>query len=206
MWCEWIVSSSLWDAAYYECLHELKKNNKKINDIKCEDWKSTSSGLSLKGTLKGPFQGKVEDQQGLHPEGEEEQEALVDKPYRDSFGALVKNCNMLHNIVGPACIFLKEGFSHTFVCKYKSSVLTPTRWCNLLSINPSSFPPAQSTRPCCSPDHLCHPHSVTSVIQTPSTNVSIVISMEKYWRALVAHALNRVTRVDVEVSSQQYLH
>uniref|UniRef100_A0A3P8V6Y3 Calcium binding protein 2b n=1 Tax=Cynoglossus semilaevis TaxID=244447 RepID=A0A3P8V6Y3_CYNSE len=44
----------------------------------------------------------------------EEQEALVDKPYRDSFGALVKNCNMLHNIVGPACIFLKEGFSHTF--------------------------------------------------------------------------------------------
>uniref|UniRef100_A0A3P8VRX4 Calcium binding protein 2a n=1 Tax=Cynoglossus semilaevis TaxID=244447 RepID=A0A3P8VRX4_CYNSE len=24
--------------------------------------------------------------------------------------ALVKNCNMLHNIVGPACIFLRQGF------------------------------------------------------------------------------------------------
>uniref|UniRef100_A0A3Q4GB75 Uncharacterized protein n=1 Tax=Neolamprologus brichardi TaxID=32507 RepID=A0A3Q4GB75_NEOBR len=37
-----------------------------------------------------------------------------------SLGALVKNCNMLHNIVGPACIFLKQGFARTLVCNRKS--------------------------------------------------------------------------------------
>lgn len=46
----------------------------------------------------------------------EEDEDEEDKPRYDPFGALVKNCNMLHNIVGPACIFLKEGFSQTLVC------------------------------------------------------------------------------------------
>uniref|UniRef100_A0A8C6TEI0 Calcium binding protein 2b n=1 Tax=Neogobius melanostomus TaxID=47308 RepID=A0A8C6TEI0_9GOBI len=31
-------------------------------------------------------------------------------PFREAFGALVKNCKMLH-IVGPACVFLKRGFA-----------------------------------------------------------------------------------------------
>lgn len=62
-------------------------------------------------------------QQGLQPEGEEDQD-VEDKPFKDPFGALVKNCNMLHNIVGPACIFLKQGFSQTLVCNRTQSVLS----------------------------------------------------------------------------------
>ncbi|KAI3351725.1 hypothetical protein L3Q82_020561, partial [Scortum barcoo] len=53
-----------------------------------------------------------EGQQGLQLEGEEDQD-VEDKLYKNPVGALVKNCNMLHNIVGPACIFLKQGFSQT---------------------------------------------------------------------------------------------
>uniref|UniRef100_A0A3Q4MCT2 Uncharacterized protein n=1 Tax=Neolamprologus brichardi TaxID=32507 RepID=A0A3Q4MCT2_NEOBR len=47
-----------------------------------------------------------------------------DKPFKESLGALVKNCNMLHNIVGPACIFLKQGFARTLVCNRKSQKFT----------------------------------------------------------------------------------
>uniref|UniRef100_A0A3P8T0K0 Calcium binding protein 2b n=1 Tax=Amphiprion percula TaxID=161767 RepID=A0A3P8T0K0_AMPPE len=54
---------------------------------------------------------KVRDtsQQGLQLEVEEEQE-MEEKPFKESFGVLVKNCNMLSDIVGPACVFLKQGF------------------------------------------------------------------------------------------------
>ncbi|XP_026050653.1 calcium-binding protein 2 isoform X1 [Astatotilapia calliptera] len=45
-------------------------------------------------------------------EGDEDLD-VEDKPFKESLGALVKNCNMLHNIVGPACIFLKQGFART---------------------------------------------------------------------------------------------
>ncbi|XP_023272530.1 calcium-binding protein 2-like isoform X2 [Seriola lalandi dorsalis] len=64
--------------------------------------------------MEGQLRGKVRSagQQGLQPEGQEDQDT-EDKPFNDPVGALVKNCNMLHNIVGPACIFLKRGFSQT---------------------------------------------------------------------------------------------
>uniref|UniRef100_A0A3P9B0D9 Calcium binding protein 2b n=1 Tax=Maylandia zebra TaxID=106582 RepID=A0A3P9B0D9_9CICH len=52
-------------------------------------------------------------------EGDEDLD-VEDKPFKESLGALVKNCNMLHNIVGPACIFLKQGFARTLVCNRKS--------------------------------------------------------------------------------------
>lgn len=45
-----------------------------------------------------------------------EDEDVEEELFNNPFGALVKNCNMLHNIVGPACIFLKQGFSQTLVC------------------------------------------------------------------------------------------
>lgn len=62
-------------------------------------------------------------QQALQPEDEEDQDE-EEKAFKDPFGALVKNCNVLHNIVGPACIFLKQGFSQTLVCNRTQSVHT----------------------------------------------------------------------------------
>lgn len=72
----------------------------------------------------GDGQGRAVGQQGLQPEGEEDQD-VEDKLFNHPLGALVKNCNMLHNIVGPACIFLKQGFSQTLVCSRATNSPTP---------------------------------------------------------------------------------
>lgn len=53
-----------------------------------------------------------------------EDQDVEDELFNNPFGTLVKNCNMLHNIVGPACIFLKQGFSQTLVCNRTQSVRT----------------------------------------------------------------------------------
>ncbi|KAF3693918.1 Calcium-binding protein 1 [Channa argus] len=65
------------------------------------------------GVMEGRLQGKVRAvwQQKLQKEEDEVQDT-EEELFKDTFGVLVKNCNMLH-IVGPACIFLKQGFSQT---------------------------------------------------------------------------------------------
>ncbi|KAL2077835.1 hypothetical protein ACEWY4_027339 [Coilia grayii] len=35
------------------------------------------------------------------------------REFKEPFCALVQNCTMLHNIVGPACVFLRQGFAQT---------------------------------------------------------------------------------------------
>uniref|UniRef100_A0A3Q2Y3E6 Calcium binding protein 2a n=1 Tax=Hippocampus comes TaxID=109280 RepID=A0A3Q2Y3E6_HIPCM len=40
---------------------------------------------------------------------EEDEERGSEPEFDEPLCALVKNCNMLHNIVGPACVFLKQG-------------------------------------------------------------------------------------------------
>lgn len=48
---------------------------------------------------------------------EEEDEGGSEREFEEPLCALVKNCNMLHNIVGPACIFLRQGFAQSqLVC------------------------------------------------------------------------------------------
>lgn len=66
--------------------------------------------------LKGAVEGQVGAAgfEGLFPEGEGDQDTA--EKSNGPFTTLVKNCNRLHNIVGPACIFLKQGFSQTLVC------------------------------------------------------------------------------------------
>lgn len=62
-------------------------------------------------------------QQGVQLE-EDEDEDMEDRPLKDTFGALVKNCKMLQ-IVGPACVFLKQGFA--LVCNRTQTTLqTPS--------------------------------------------------------------------------------
>lgn len=40
-----------------------------------------------------------------------------EREFDDPLCTLVKNCNMLHNLVGPACIFLRQGFAQSqLVC------------------------------------------------------------------------------------------
>lgn len=48
---------------------------------------------------------------------EEEEEAVIARELDGPLCALVQNCNVLHNIVGPACIFLRQGFAQSqLVC------------------------------------------------------------------------------------------
>ncbi|XP_051788569.1 calcium-binding protein 2a [Erpetoichthys calabaricus] len=42
---------------------------------------------------------------------DDEDEEDSDQEFGEPLCALVQNCTMLHNIVGPACIFLREGFA-----------------------------------------------------------------------------------------------
>lgn len=70
-----------------------------------------------------------------------EDQDVEDELFNNPFGTLVKNCNMLHNIVGPACIFLKQGFSQTLVCNRIQSVQTSVE--SFSSIH-KHLPPHQS--------------------------------------------------------------
>lgn len=52
------------------------------------------------------------------PPREADGEKEVPSEFKEPLNALVQNCNMLHNIVGPACIFLRQGFAKSqLVCK-----------------------------------------------------------------------------------------
>lgn len=61
--------------------------------------------------LKGVVDGK---RRAVGLQGEDDGDG-EDRLFHDPFSALVKNCNVLR-IAGPACIFLKQGFSQTVVC------------------------------------------------------------------------------------------
>lgn len=162
--------------------------------------------------MEGPLQGKVRavGQQGLQPEGEENED-VDDKPFKESFGALVKNCNMLHNIVGPACIFLKQGFSQTLVCTYTPKcahcVVTQPR-CNffhsfrvisLLSLWLTL--PGARHRTSCSLPPLPLGHTIRrSNLLAPHTlkEVNRSLSWGNYWLALWSCTLKCLPRDDVE--------
>ncbi|XP_051993835.1 calcium-binding protein 2-like isoform X1 [Xyrauchen texanus] len=42
---------------------------------------------------------------------EDDEELGADRQFEEPICALVQNCTMLHNIVGPACIFLRQSFT-----------------------------------------------------------------------------------------------
>ncbi|XP_057706677.1 calcium-binding protein 2-like isoform X3 [Corythoichthys intestinalis] len=52
------------------------------------------------------------DVRGLRPEQQqkEEEDEVKEESFKDPFRTLLKNSEMLHNIAGPACVFLKRGF------------------------------------------------------------------------------------------------
>lgn len=75
---------------------------------------SNSLLCPTKGATDGKSRRRVAGLQGPRPEEGEDDQDAEDELFNDPFSALVKNCNVLH-IVGPACIFLKQGFSQTVV-------------------------------------------------------------------------------------------
>ncbi|XP_051982719.1 calcium-binding protein 2a isoform X2 [Xyrauchen texanus] len=50
---------------------------------------------------------------GTAYEDEDDEELGVDRQFEEPICALVQNCTMLHNIVGPACIFLRQSFAQS---------------------------------------------------------------------------------------------
>ncbi|KAK5927065.1 hypothetical protein CgunFtcFv8_022590 [Champsocephalus gunnari] len=48
---------------------------------------------------------------------DDEDEGASERDFDEPLCALVQNCNMLHHLVGPACIFLRESFAQSqIVC------------------------------------------------------------------------------------------
>lgn len=61
---------------------------------------------------------------GPRPPEVSDGEKEVNSEFKQPLNALVQNCTMLHNIVGPACIFLRQGFSQArLVCMQKSDLI-----------------------------------------------------------------------------------
>uniref|UniRef100_A0A8K9WQ20 Uncharacterized protein n=1 Tax=Oncorhynchus mykiss TaxID=8022 RepID=A0A8K9WQ20_ONCMY len=58
-------------------------------------------------------------QEGPRSEGEEE--SGEDKEFKAPLSALVQNCTVLHSIVGPACIFLKQGFASSQIVRTRTN-------------------------------------------------------------------------------------
>lgn len=55
--------------------------------------------------------------QGTRAKNDEDEESGSEREFVEPLCALVQNCTMLHNIVGPACIFLRQGFAQAqLVC------------------------------------------------------------------------------------------
>ncbi|MCJ8730338.1 hypothetical protein PDJAM_G00183120 [Pangasius djambal] len=49
--------------------------------------------------------------QGTRGKNDEDEDSGSEREFDEPLCALVQNCTMLHNIVGPACIFLRQGFA-----------------------------------------------------------------------------------------------
>uniref|UniRef100_A0A3P8TG36 Calcium binding protein 2a n=1 Tax=Amphiprion percula TaxID=161767 RepID=A0A3P8TG36_AMPPE len=78
-----------------------KKNSKRIKGP--TERSGTPLAAAMLGGLGGPEEVDTED----------EEEGGSEREFEEPLCALVKNCNMLHNIVGPACIFLRQGFAQS---------------------------------------------------------------------------------------------
>ncbi|XP_063075265.1 calcium-binding protein 2a [Engraulis encrasicolus] len=73
------------------------------------------SGVPMAASVLGGGResGAAKEEQEQEEEEERENEVGGEKDFDDPLCALVQNCTMLHNIVGPACIFLRQGLSQS---------------------------------------------------------------------------------------------
>lgn len=118
-------------------------------------WELWSNSLLClyKKAIHGTLRGRPRGLQGLRQSEEEENQDMEDKTFKDSFRSLMKNYKVLHNIVGPACIFLKQSFVQTLVYNRQHSVSSSlnfsTRVCRLSSphLGPSSPSSVHHTGP-----------------------------------------------------------
>ncbi len=82
-----------------------------MSQVKC--------GPHPKGVAEG--KGAGPEAPGPRPPGEADGENEVTSEFKGPLNALVQNCTILHNIVGPACIFLRQGFAKSqLVCTMKN--------------------------------------------------------------------------------------
>ncbi|KAG7462080.1 hypothetical protein MATL_G00198710 [Megalops atlanticus] len=78
------------------------------------------SGAPLAATALGGVRGGLERPS---PNGEEVplDDSGSEREFNEPLCKLVQNCTMLHNIVGPACIFLRQGFAQAQLVQLKEA-------------------------------------------------------------------------------------
>lgn len=122
MYCIFKVSFGLMSACLENMGPSLVPNKRLMRFMRqWELWSNTLVCL-YKKAIDGTLRGRLRGQQGLQQEDEEENQELEEKAFKDSFSLLMKNCKVLHNIAGPACIFLKQAFVQMLVCNRQHSV------------------------------------------------------------------------------------
>ncbi|RVE75665.1 hypothetical protein OJAV_G00001110 [Oryzias javanicus] len=89
----------------------VNKTSKKNSKREKEASPIERSGVPVASAMLGPLGGAGEVD--TEEEEEEEEEGGSGRVFDDPLCTLVKNCNMLHNIVGPACIFLRQGLAQS---------------------------------------------------------------------------------------------
>uniref|UniRef100_A0A8C7YFA1 Calcium binding protein 2a n=1 Tax=Oryzias sinensis TaxID=183150 RepID=A0A8C7YFA1_9TELE len=90
----------------------INKTSKKNSKREKEASPTERSGVPVASAMLGPLGGAGEVDTDEEEE-EEEEEGGSGRAFDDPLCTLVKNCNMLHNIVGPACIFLRQGLAQS---------------------------------------------------------------------------------------------
>ncbi|KAM3865529.1 calcium-binding protein 2a isoform 1-T1 [Diretmus argenteus] len=85
----------------------INKASKKKSKMKKGVSPMEGSGAPLAAAMLGGMSGVGE------ADTEDEEEGGIEQEFDEPLSTLVQNCNMLHSIVGPACIFLRQGFTRS---------------------------------------------------------------------------------------------
>ena len=142
--------------------------------------------MCLKGAEEGstaPPGAKGETGEKLQPEGEEE--SGVNREFKDPLCALVQNCTVLHNIVGPACIFLKHGLSMSQIVRThtaRTQSHTHTRTLMYTRIHVLFLSPEGMKARTYITHTLAHTHTCDSGVSHTSLAIHTLTSL---WRHLI---------------------
>ncbi|XP_018593710.1 calcium-binding protein 5-like [Scleropages formosus] len=85
---------------------ERRKLRRIVDSVFGQGAVSLEGGGGVLGDHGGPTGADVDEEIALDDSGSEQE-------FGDPLNTLVHNCTMLHHIVGPACIFLRQGFAQS---------------------------------------------------------------------------------------------
>lgn len=97
-------------------------------------WYLAKGGPPLEGSGLPLATAMLRSSDDAAAEDEDDEELGDGQQFEEPINALVQNCTMLHNIVGPACVFLRQSFAlsqivctHTYKCTFLRQCMLRTQ-------------------------------------------------------------------------------